>query len=113
MVAMEHLDDTWVRLYDSKARHEDLRKQIQTAITDLHQKARMVHGDIRKANIMVKRSGGSEFMLVNFDWAGRIGEVNYPKFLNTDPAIGRPLGAIGCTPILAEHDNHMIKQLFP
>lgn len=32
-------------------------------------------------------------MLVNFDWAGRIGEVKFPKFLNPGPAIGRPAPA--------------------
>lgn len=112
MVVMEHLDQTWICLADSKTCREDLRGPIQAAITRLHQEGRMVHGDIRNTNIMVKGTGEPGFMLVDFDWAGRIGEVNYPKFLNPDPAIGRPIAAKDCTPILAEHDDHMFQQLF-
>lgn len=61
---------------------------------------------------MVKKMGGLEFLLVDFDWAGRIGNVNYPKFINTDPTIGRPAAAEDCATILPEHDDHMLQQYF-
>jgi tRNA A-37 threonylcarbamoyl transferase component Bud32 len=35
----------------------------------------LVHGDIQTTNIMVQKNGGQGVMLVDFDWAGRLGEV--------------------------------------
>jgi tRNA A-37 threonylcarbamoyl transferase component Bud32 len=37
----------------------------------LHQ-AGYVQGDIRDANIMVRKDGSLGFMLIDFDWAGEI-----------------------------------------
>lgn len=114
MVVMEHLDEPWVHLSntDNPWSHAELKGPIQAVITQLHEEGCMVHGDIRETNIMVKKTGGSDFMLVDFDWAGRIGEVKYPKFLSPDPAIGRPAAAEDCTPILPEHDDHMLQHAF-
>ena len=76
----------------------------------LHQ-AGYVHGDIRATNIMVKKSGEKGMMLLDFDWAGAIGEIQYPMNVNiTD--IRRPEGAIDKQLVLAEHDMAMIVYMF-
>lgn len=111
MVVMEHLDATWVRLNYKETLREGLKDRVKSAIAQLHGGG-FVHGDVRNTNVMVKETGGLDFMLVDFDWAGRAGKVNYPKFLNPDPRIGRPAAAQDCTPILTEHDDHMFNYLF-
>jgi len=44
--------------------------------------------------------------LIDFDWAGKAGDVKYPSFLS--PKIGWPAGAEGGKPITAQHDLDMI-----
>ncbi|KIJ63840.1 hypothetical protein HYDPIDRAFT_67875, partial [Hydnomerulius pinastri MD-312] len=58
-----------------------LIETIRATLTRLHQKG-YVHGDVRDTNIMVSRSNKAKFMLVDFDWAGKIGEVRYPMNVN-------------------------------
>lgn len=40
-----------------------------------------VHGDLRLANVM-RRNG--KYMLLDYDWAGKSGEVHFPLNLNYD-----------------------------
>ena len=49
--------------------------------TLLHQVG-YVYGDLRDTNLMVRKDGQSGFMLVDFDWAGKFGEVCYPMNVN-------------------------------
>lgn len=41
----------------------------------------LVHGDLRFMNILCDVKGN--VMIVDFDWAGREGEVKYPHNVNT------------------------------
>ena len=47
-----------------------------------------VHGDLRNANIIVRGARGlapqSDVRLIDFDWAGRAGEVCYPLTRNAE-----------------------------
>ena len=84
----------------------------------LHE-ASLVHGDIRRPNILVlenverqapggTRTGGvgaQRAMLLDFDWAGPVGRVSYPHYLND--AIKWPESARRGGHILKEHDNFM------
>ena len=48
----------------------------------------LVHGDLRDVNIL--GVGDHQFWLVDFDWVGRDGEVEYPTSnLNPELTIGR------------------------
>jgi tRNA A-37 threonylcarbamoyl transferase component Bud32 len=54
----------------------------------LHE-AGFVRGDIRSANIMVKKDGSLRIMLLDFDRGGVVGQVKYPLGVN-DVDIRRP-----------------------
>jgi len=110
MVVMERLDESWIPLFKLADHPEDLKTKIHSHIDSLH-KHGMVHGDISGSNIMVKTDGGSEFMLVDHDWAGPVGQVHYPRFLNTDPDLGRSAGIDAFMAILPSHDILMVERL--
>jgi hypothetical protein len=112
MVVMDRIDDLFVPLYVSEpGLSVELRNLVLEETTRLHQ-AGYVHGDLRDTNLMVRKNGQSGFMLVDFDWAGRIGEVCYPMNVNTDPALGRPAGAYDGEVIRADHDMDMLRKIF-
>ena len=50
-------------------------------------------------------------MLVDFDWAGKEGEVHYPINVNRID-IKRPDGARGGLPIQKDHDLEMLDTMF-
>jgi hypothetical protein len=84
--------------------------QMADKLVRLHQ-AGYVHGDVRDVNVMVKRDG-SGFMLLDFDWAGKIGEAKYPMNVYAGPDLWRPEGACDGELINAEHDLQMLNALF-
>lgn len=108
MVVMDYLDDAYHNLTYSRTM-ASFEPVIRDAVTKLHQ-AGFVHGDIRDINIMVKE-GSSGIMLVDFDWAGVIGEVRYPMNVE-NRAIRRPAGAEDGELIMAEHDIMMVDFMF-
>ncbi|KAI9462714.1 hypothetical protein HD554DRAFT_2195842 [Boletus coccyginus] len=81
---------------------------IKNYLVQLHQKG-YVHGDVRDTNIMVSKRDGT-CMLVDFDWAGKIGDVQYPVNVSRD-GIWRPSGAVDWQLILAEHDMAMLDHI--
>jgi len=112
MVVMDRIDDVFMPLYTSESSLSvELCNLVQEETAHLHQVG-YVHGELRDTNIMVRKNGQSGFMLVDFDWAGKIGEVCYPMNLNTDPALGRPAGAYDGEVIKADHDMDMLREIF-
>ncbi|KAF8325050.1 uncharacterized protein EI90DRAFT_3129111 [Cantharellus anzutake] len=109
MVVMGLIGDDYheLRCSDMKA---SFKSEIERKVTDLHQNE-FVHGDIRTTNIMVRKDGKPGILLVDFDWAGKIGEVRYPMNVN-DVEIKRPEGASDDQLIKAEHDIAMIGYMF-
>ena len=123
MVVMEHLAfeegvGGWVELDTFERRLDDMaapvRKKLETVIDSL-QRQKMVHADFRPKNIMVKVDeqhriaiSASEpvLSLVDFDWAGTVGEACYPPFLN--PRIPWPTGAKGYGKIGQEDDRILL-----
>jgi RIO-like serine/threonine protein kinase len=87
MVVMELLDVSWICLADAKNPSILLKDSILSTIKNLHS-AGMVHGDLHDMNIMVKRDGGKEFMVLDYDWAGIDGQVRSPLFVNKAPDLG-------------------------
>ncbi|KAK2459588.1 hypothetical protein APHAL10511_008398 [Amanita phalloides] len=108
MVVMELLDDSWIRLSDlgRDESRDELKMKIRSFITELHQNG-MVHGDIRNTNIMVKKDGGLDFKIIDFDWAGTAGTVTYPAFVNKD--VERHKEVDGCKLIYPDHDDFMFE----
>jgi hypothetical protein len=60
---------------------------------------------------MVKRDGGLEFMLIDFEWAGNNGEVRYPRHVNKAPELGRPQDVEDGVPILGQYDLILLNML--
>ncbi|KAG8824328.1 hypothetical protein FRC18_010548 [Serendipita sp. 400] len=108
MVVMEYLrpeDGTggWVELdkFEGSLNTKEhvVREKLEMIIKRL-QKQKMVHADLRPTNIMIKVDGKGDMMIdenepilsvVDFDWAGRAGEVCYQPLLN--PNVPWPTGA--------------------
>ncbi|PVG00116.1 hypothetical protein CPB86DRAFT_782982 [Serendipita vermifera] len=76
-----------------------IRKKLEKVIKSLQEQG-MVHADLRPTNIMVKVDGNDDILMreeepilhvVDFDWAGNVGDVCYPPFLN--PNVLWPSGA--------------------
>ena len=111
MVIMEHLDESWVGMADEKNYSEELKQKIHAAIIKLHQYG-MVHGDVRDTNVMVRKDGRGEFMLIDYDWAGQVGKVKYPRHVNKAPELGRPDDVEDNKTILTEHDELMLQHMF-
>jgi hypothetical protein len=59
-------------------------------------------------NIMVKTDSNLGFKLVDFDWSGRIGMVQYPMNMNQSDSLWRPEGAQDGEFIAAKHDIKML-----
>ena len=68
-----------------------------------------VHGDLRPDNFLVDKNGSA--WVIDFDWAGKAGEVVYPVVLNH--GIDWPKGAEIGACISIDHDKHMLRRYFP
>ena len=113
MVVMDILGDSYVDLVGCQFSVPPQRfDAIEESLIEMHQHG-YVHGDVRDANIMVPKQDKTlpPFMLVDFDWAGKIGEARYP--LNVNKGIGRPEGAEDGKLIMAEHDIAMLAKMRP
>jgi serine/threonine protein kinase len=80
-------------------------EQLFKIIKLMHER-QFVHGDLRSPNLMIKVTGTApeiapddsqlpQIMVVDFDWAGRAGQVHYPISRNvTSPWPGKAGGVI-------------------
>lgn len=106
MVVMEYVEGT-----NADSLTEDAYHGLRNAVDILHQ-AGFVHGDIRIPNVLLSRSG--RVKIIDFDWAGKDGEVMYPSDLsmniNWHPDV---LEQTKLVPIQQTHDQFMLQQLLP
>ncbi|KIJ57567.1 hypothetical protein HYDPIDRAFT_50055, partial [Hydnomerulius pinastri MD-312] len=110
MVVMDRLlPEEYLEFYNSTPT-ASLIGTIRTAPNQLHQEG-YVHSNIRDTNIMVSRSNEVKFMLVDFDWAGKIGEVRCPMNVNRGPDLWRPRGAVDAALVMADHDMDMLDSI--
>ncbi|KAH8917023.1 hypothetical protein BT69DRAFT_1355087 [Atractiella rhizophila] len=111
MVVMDRLrPEEYMELYQPEVTPTSaLMDTIESKLTELHQQ-HYVHGDIRESNILVSLDG-KQFMLVDFDWAGKTGEVRYPMNVNRGPGLWRPDGAVDGQLILPDHDMQMLARI--
>ncbi|KAG1834019.1 hypothetical protein DFJ58DRAFT_735930 [Suillus subalutaceus] len=101
MVVMEYVDGPTA--YSSPQLPPSFHQELTNAIEYCHGKG-FVFGDLRKPNVMITKDG--KVQLIDFDWAGREGEVTYP--VSISPAIDWPEGVQGLGPILKQHDHDML-----
>ena len=111
MVVMDYIGDLFMSCNDTQP---GLATGLQDLILEemklLHQ-AGYVHGDLHDTNLMVRQDGQLDFMVVDFDWAGKIDETYYPMNVNTGPNLWWPAGAHDGEIIKADHDIDIIKHL--
>ncbi|KAG1730671.1 uncharacterized protein EDB91DRAFT_1059330 [Suillus paluster] len=84
---------------------------LEKAVTDfIHQfhKKDFIHGDLRGTNLFLL---GDNFMLLDFDWSGRIGNTHYPMHVNCK-GIHRPFDARDGNEIKVVHDLEMLRHVF-
>lgn len=79
---------------------------IRENLGTLHAR-KLVHGDIRDTNILLKRADRTKYMIIDFDWAGVEDVVRYPAYVNYRD-IERPHDARDGLPIKAAHDDAML-----
>lgn len=108
---MEDLSDYFDLFGSSLApdRVDAVKERLDEVLGQMHQQG-FVHGDVRNVNVMVTNGPTPAVMLVDFDWAGRIGEARYPMNVNRED-VYRPEGAVDNELILAEHDMSMLAEL--
>ena len=111
MVVMDLLDKSWIHLADVEDPPGDLQHLIRSVLIQLHQE-KMVHGDLRDTNIMVKSDEKLKFMVLDYDWAGTQGEVKYPLFVNTTRGLWRPSDVEDDVLISDRHDLAMVENMF-
>ncbi len=91
---------------------EEARDEVKAKLTHLHDEG-FVHGDLRDVNVIVRNEGvsgdGPGILIVDWDWAGREGQVTYPRGINTQ--VARPASALAGEEIKAEHDVWMAERL--
>ncbi|CAG7853847.1 SubName: Full=Uncharacterized protein {ECO:0000313/EMBL:CCA77651.1} [Serendipita indica DSM 11827] len=114
MVVMEYLsEDEYSTRSSVKVDVIKFKGAIKDAVDVLHVNG-FVHGDIRACNIMVCRwwdddIGMKNVKLIDFDWAGRVGEARYPANVNYTE-IMRPEDAKDGLVIKKEHDLEMLEK---
>lgn len=108
------LGDWWAIVMDyveecsmetKKVDKEQVKRDLRDAVDSLHGE-RLVHGDLRRANILITENRA---MVVDFDWAGTEDEVRYPASMNKE--IKWPEDATVLGLITHEHDLDMLRKL--
>jgi len=109
MVIMDALDQEY-KHFDEDILPKDTCELIKKRFVELHQ-AGFVHGDVRDANIMIRKDAKPGFMLIDFDWSGVVGEARYPINVNKVD-IWRPEDVSDGLLIKSDHDIAMLNHIF-
>lgn len=110
MVVMEYIENA-LSLTDFIQKHDSLKESVlrecESALAELHDK-QFCHGDSRENNILAKTTElqGISLKVIDFDWAGHVGEAVYPYFMNCE---GHETAFEG-KPLQKEHDIHWLEQ---
>lgn len=127
MVIMDYIDglDAY-RQFEDKDLPSDVIKQVKAALSLLHNK-NLVHGDIRRPNILIKMehnppSLGSDLKamdvntpwhwhayLIDFEWVGEANKDRYTPLLNMN--IPWPQGVCPGGLMKKEHDDLMLQMI--
>ncbi|PCH34823.1 hypothetical protein WOLCODRAFT_155474 [Wolfiporia cocos MD-104 SS10] len=104
MIVMEYVQGRSATRTDCINHYERLSKAVKL----LHDKG-MVHGDLRRPNIIVTDNPDGPLKIIDFDWAGMQGEVRYPlrlsKEIYWEPSVG------DYALIEYKHDDFMLRRL--
>jgi len=116
MVVMEYFaPDTYSVLEASDSGDASLVAGIHAVVQEMHDLG-YVHGDVRQVNLMKRLQktgewGVGSLYLIDFDWAGPVGKVRYPRNLNKKSVIRHADAEDGAL-IEQTHDLFMIEHMF-
>ena len=110
LVVMEKFDSEMLDVYwesvlvcEKKSKKRTIEQQLRNILSFMHRQG-YVHGDLRDPNILVSGKSEIKLKIVDFNWAGKVGEVKYPSDLNTYAfRCARPWQKI-----LMEHDSEQV-----
>jgi serine/threonine protein kinase len=102
LVAYDVLADLPIGEHIPRSVFDSIGEHLRT----LHER-KLVHGDIRDTNILLRRDDRTRYMIIDFDWAGVEDVVRYPAYVNYRD-IERPHDARDGLPIKAAHDDAML-----
>ncbi|KAF9231060.1 hypothetical protein BU15DRAFT_56606, partial [Melanogaster broomeanus] len=105
MVVMEYVDG--LMLHSAKKLKQipaGFQSTLGQMIECLHHKG-FVFGDLRDPNVMITQEG-NKVQLIDFDWAGKEGEVRYPVSISNSVTWAKGVGALEL--IRKEHDIAML-----
>ena len=108
-VVMEHLEVCDLESLYNKSTITS-KEQIITSlqkILELFQRNRCIHGDLLSHNVFITTTG--DVKILDFDRAGKAGEIRYPIYLNTD--LPWPNGVAPRELIAKEHDETLLQRL--
>lgn len=117
MVVMGYIHgETLAQRFESEPIPQDVIKAIRYGITIVHD-AGYVYGDLRRPNVMIANTVdensdadlGKLVRFIDFDWAGKAGNVRYP--LHLSDAICKTVGTSEYELITKEHDIKMLNAL--
>ena len=111
-VVMELLPSSFqpLRELTAETNRENLERRVTDAAQRMH-RAGFMHGDLRDTNILVDvTSNNNGVRIVDWDWAGRSGDVKYPTSINFQ--VPRAAAARGNVDIVQAHDMETVHLIF-
>ena len=106
MVVMEHIDG---KEFDDVYPAAVLEK-IRNMVAKLHEQG-FVHGDLRDTNAFVRKHQDRwDCQFIDYDWAGREGEVVYPIGVYSSSLVWRPERYMDGQVITTEHDRRTVDE---
>lgn len=114
MVVMEYIQGQTLAYGELLPR--DVKNAVEKGLGELHSRG-IVYGDLRRQNIMIADAAGQDneenignrVRFIDFDWAGKVGEVRYPLHLSS--CISEASGGLEYDLIQKDHDTNMLNVL--
>jgi serine/threonine protein kinase len=117
MVVMEPLENNFKPCDEFNELSDSLMKAVSTSLDRFHALG-YVHGDLRDSNVFVRKCTGPsndvtwECKLIDYDWAGREGDVKYPLGVYCNDSVWRPEKYMDGKLITAQGDRQMVEEFF-
>ncbi|KAJ3478244.1 hypothetical protein NLI96_g9899 [Meripilus lineatus] len=112
MVVMDYIDgQTLFRIYKGQDLPNSVFNKIQESLDILHDGG-YVFGDLRRPNVMLMNGEGpleSRIRFIDFDWAGKEGEVRYP--LNLSSRIEKVAKVMEWEIVQREHEDRLLEAM--
>ena len=110
LVVMAKFDSEMLDVYWESVPHceqiskkRTIQQQLRNILSFMHREG-YVHGDLREPNILVSEKSEIKLKIVDFNWAGKAGEVKYLLDLNKNVFHSAEAGEM----ILMEHDSAQV-----